>query len=85
MGKGYLISNAMDFFEMQSVITPRDTNLSLIEEFQYATTEENRFGQLILKSSFFDDILNAFLLCLYISKKFQLHNRTADNLIKNAN
>lgn len=82
VGKWYLISNTLDFIEMWTIITPKDTNKYLIEEFQYATTEENRFWQLTLKSTFFDDTINAFFLCLYISKKYQYHNRTSEENIK---
>lgn len=75
----------MDFFEMGTIITPADLNLLLIEEFQYVLTEENRFGQLIMKSIFFDDIINSFMIGLYIIKRFRYHHRTAETITPDNN
>jgi len=85
VGKGYLISTTMDFFEMASIITPKETNLNLVEEFQYVTVEENRFAQLIMKSIFFDDTINAFMIALYIIKKFLYHHRTPETIAEDTN
>jgi hypothetical protein len=56
---------------------PRETNDALLEEVQYINIDTNPQGQLRFKSDFFDDITNALMIGIYISKKFQFHNREA--------
>jgi hypothetical protein len=75
----------MDFFEMGTIITPAELNSLLVEEFQYVMTEENRFGQLIMKSIFFDDTINACMIALYVIKRFRYHHRTAESIAPDIN
>ncbi len=69
VSKTMLISNAVDLIEEQVVTVLKTANTDLLEEFQFAYEDQDRKWFIAMKSTFKDDIINAFLINLYIIQK----------------
>lgn len=67
--KHILINNALDMIETWTVEAIAEFNDKLKEEFSYCSTEESSAWILKLKSNFYDDIINAFMIACYIARK----------------
>lgn len=69
VAKHLLLNNLLDMLEAKQITIISETNQKLIEEMNYASIEENRFGTLSLQSKFFDDILNCLMTMAWIAKE----------------
>ena len=61
----------LDLYENKNITIIAETNTLLMEEFSYLNLKETRFGSLGFDSKFFDDIINAVMIGLYIAKKYR--------------
>lgn len=71
VAKHILINNLLDLYENKNVIIIQETNTLLMEEFSYMNLKETRFGSLGFDSRFYDDLINAVMIGLYIAKKYR--------------
>jgi hypothetical protein len=69
VAKHLLLNNLLDMLEAKQITILSETNQKLIEEMNYASIVENRFGTLSLESKFFDDILNCLMTMAWIAKE----------------
>jgi len=69
VSKTILISNAVDLIEEELVDILKVSNKDLIEELQFLYEDQDNKWRLAMKSTYKDDISNAFLVWLYIAKK----------------
>ena len=84
VGKSVLINNTLD---MQSegihTIFTKETE-SLQEELNFLEADYDSMWRVRMKTSFFDDEINAMMLSLYISSKFWIHTRPTKQNIHNS-
>lgn len=66
VSKTLLISNAVDHIEEWVVTVLKTANPDLLEEFQFAYEDKDRKWFIAMKTTFKDDIINAFMVNLYI-------------------
>ncbi len=69
VAKHLLLNNLLDMLEAKQITIISETNSKLIEEMNYASIGENRFGTLALESKFYDDILNCLMTMAWIAKE----------------
>lgn len=75
VGKSVLINNALDMqSEWIHTIFTKETE-SLQEELNFLEADYDSMWRVRMKTSFFDDEINAMMLTLYISTKFWIHTR----------
>ena len=78
VAKHILINNLLDLYENNFITIIAETNTLLMEEFSYLNLKETRFWSLWFDSKFFDDIINAVMIGLYIAKKKRYLYRMID-------
>jgi len=78
VAKHILINNMLDLWENKFITIIAETNTLLMEEFSYLNLKETRFWSLWFDSRFFDDIINAVMIGLYVAKKRRYIYRLID-------
>lgn len=83
--KSVLINNALDLISenIHEIFTPNTKDLQ--EELNFLEADYDSMGRVKMKSSFFDDEINAMMLSLYISTKFWIHTRPTKSHTKQDN
>ena len=80
VGKSVLINNTLDMqSEWIHTIFTKETE-SLQEELNFLEADYDSMWKIRMKSSFYDDEVNALMLTLYISTKMWIHSRPTKSL-----
>lgn len=80
VGKSVLINNTLDLMteNIHSIID--ESTQSLQEEINFLEADYDSMWKIRMKSSFYDDEVNALMLTLYISTKMWIHSRPTKSL-----
>lgn len=80
VGKSVLINNTLDLMTENIHQLIDETTQSLQEEINFLEADYDSMWKIRMKSSFYDDEVNALMLTLYISTKMWIHSRPTKSL-----